>query len=116
MKAAYHLTVHSICDLLDVSLPSEEETWVKDKIKEMYPRCGGFITSAPAVRGYPLCGVSPDVEPTMSVQDSHAVNDKIVSEIKCRFKDSKVLVHIEPCDNSCESKCLSSCFVKHPPA
>ena len=40
------------------------------------------------------------LDATMSVQDSHAVNDKIVREIKCRFKDSKVMVHIEPCDNA----------------
>ena len=55
------------------------------------------------------------LDPTMSVQDSHAVSDKIVKEIKCRFKDSKIMVHIEPCDNSYESKCLTSCFVKNPP-
>jgi cation diffusion facilitator family transporter len=116
IKAAYHLTLQSIRDLLDVSLPPEEEMWVKDKIKEMYPQVRGFHNFRSRKSGATrFVEFHLMLDAAMSVQDSHAVNDKIVREIKCQFKDSKVMVHIEPCDNSCESKCLTSCFVKHPP-
>ena len=117
IKAAYQLTVQSIPDLLDVRLPPEEELWVKNKIKEMYPQVRGFHNFRSRKSGATrFVEFHLMLDATMSVKDSHAVNDKIVKEIKCRFCDSKVMVHIEPCDNnSCESKCLSSCFVKHPP-
>lgn len=116
IKAAYHLTIQSIRDLLDVSLPPGEEIWVKNKIKEMYPQVRGFHNFRSRKSGATrFVEFHLMLDPTMSVQDSHAVNDKIVREIKCRFKESKVMVHIEPCDNSCESKCLTSCFIKNPP-
>jgi cation diffusion facilitator family transporter len=117
IKAAYQLTIQSIRDLLDVSLPPGEEIWVKNKIKEMYPQVRGFHNFRSRKSGATrFVEFHLMLDATMSVKDSHAVNDKIVKEIKCRFKDSKVMVHIEPCDNnSCESKCLTSCFVKHPP-
>jgi cation diffusion facilitator family transporter len=117
IKAAYQLTIQSIRDLLDVSLPPEEEMWVKNKIKEMYPQVRGFHNFRSRKSGATrFVEFHLMLDATMSVQDSHAVNDKIVREIKCQFKDSKVMVHIEPCDNnSCESKCLTSCFVKNPP-
>jgi cation diffusion facilitator family transporter len=116
IKAAYQLTIHSIRDLLDVSLPPEEEIWVKNKIKEMYPRVRGFHNFRSRKSGSTrFVEFHLMLDATMSVEDSHAVNDKIVREIKSRFKDSKVMVHIEPCDNSCERKCLTSCFEKNPP-
>ena len=117
IKAACQLTIQSIRDLLDVSLPPEEEMWVKNKIKEMYPQVRGFHNFRSRKSGATrFVEFHLMLDATMSVQDSHAVNDKIVREIKCQFKDSKVMVHIEPCDNnSCESKCLTSCFVKNPP-
>jgi len=117
IKAAYHLTVQSIRDLLDVSLPPGEEIWVKNKIKAMYPQVRGFHNFRSRKSGATrFVEFHLMLDATMSVQDSHAVNDRIVREIKCRFKDSKVMVHIEPCDNNtCESKCLTSCFVKNPP-
>jgi cation diffusion facilitator family transporter len=116
IKAAYQLTVQSIRDLLDVSLPPEEEMWVKNKIKEMYPQVRGFHNFRSRKSGATrFVEFHLMLDPTMSVQDAHAVNDKIVREIKCQFKDSKVMVHIEPCDNRCESKCVTSCFVKNPP-
>jgi cation diffusion facilitator family transporter len=116
IKAAYHLTIQSIRDLLDVSLPPEEATWVKNKIKEMYPQVRGFHNFRSRKSGATrFVEFHLMLDPTMSVRESHAVNDKIVREIKYRFKDSKVMVHIEPCDNTCESKCLTSCFVKNPP-
>jgi cation diffusion facilitator family transporter len=118
IKAAYHLTVQSIRDLLDISLPTEEEIWVKNKIKEMYPQVRGFHNFRSRKSGATrFVEFHLILEATLSVQNSHDVNDKIVRQIKCRFKNSRVMVHIEPCDNNtCENKCLTYCFVKYPPA
>ena len=116
IKAAYQLTVKSISDLLDVSLPPEEEIWVKNKIKEMYPQVRGFHNFRSRKSGATrFVEFHLMLEATLSVQNSHAVSEKIEREINCLFKDSKVMVHIEPCDDSCEDKCLTYCFVKYPP-
>ena len=54
IKAAYDLTVQSIRDLLDVSLPPpEEEIWLKNKIKQLYPQARGFTTFAPVSQELP---------------------------------------------------------------
>ena len=116
MKAAYSLSRQSMRDLLDVSLPPEEETWVKNKIKEMYPQVRGFHNFRSRKSGSTrFVEFHLMVDATMLVQESHYLNDKIVRDVKSRFKDSKIMVHIEPCDNTCETKCLASCFVKNPP-
>ena len=90
IKAAYHLTVQSVRDLLDVSLPPDEELWVKNKIKEMYPQVRGFHNFRSRKSGATrFVEFHLMLDATMSVRDSHAVNDTLVREIKCRFNDSK---------------------------
>ncbi|MFH2012618.1 MAG: cation diffusion facilitator family transporter [Pseudomonadota bacterium] len=116
IKAAYQLTVKSISDLLDVSLPPEEEILVINKIKEMYPQVMGFHNFCSRKSGATrFVEFHLMLKATISVQSSHAVSDKIEREIKSLFNDSKVMVHIEPCDDSCKNKCLTYCFVKYPP-
>lgn len=113
IKAGYSLSRQAVYGLLDVRLPSEEEAWVKAKIQQLYPQIRSFHNfrsrKAGATRFVEFHLV---LDPTMSVQESHQINDQLVQAIKTRFKDSKVMVHIEPCDNTCESKCQESCWIK----
>ncbi|HCY37758.1 MAG: cation transporter [Candidatus Margulisiibacteriota bacterium] len=112
LKAAYDLTKQSLQGLLDESLPPDEENWIKERIKLLYHKIYGFhnfrTRKAGSTRFVEFHVV---VNPEMSVQDSHDLNDKIVTDIKHRFPDSKIMVHIEPCNNLCEPKCLDTCLI-----
>jgi hypothetical protein len=51
------------------------------------------------------------VDPEMSVGDSHAITVALKQKIKARFPDTSVLIHIEPCDGNCGSRCLDGCLL-----
>ncbi|MCX8012170.1 MAG: cation diffusion facilitator family transporter, partial [Desulfobacterota bacterium] len=113
IKAAYNLSHQAVYSLLDARLPLEEEAWVKEKIQQMYPQIRSFHNFRSRKAGSTrFVEFHIMLEPTMSVQQSHEINDRLVKAIKTRFKDSKVMVHIEPCDNTCEIKCKESCWIK----
>jgi cation diffusion facilitator family transporter len=99
IKAAYKLTVESAKDLLDASLPQDEE----DDIR------GQIIAFAPAVRGYHRlktrkAGASRFVEfhvrvdADMSVVESHHISERITDAIKEHYPGTSVTIHIEPCN------------------
>jgi hypothetical protein len=51
------------------------------------------------------------VDPQMSVEESHDITEKIEAEIHARFPDSSVVVHIEPCDGTCDESCVEGCLL-----
>jgi len=99
VRAAYHLTVESARDLLDVSLPKEEEEAI----------CCHIAAFAPTVRGYHRLATRKSgsdrfvefhmrVDPTMTIDESHRIADMITDSIKQRFPNTRVTIHIEPCN------------------
>ncbi|MFA6133111.1 MAG: cation diffusion facilitator family transporter [Phycisphaerae bacterium] len=102
LKAAWHLTAQSIRDLLDVSLPQEEQDWIMDLISSNYPvvcNVHGLRTrKAGNTRFVELHLV---MHPNMSVEQSHAISHEISDRIRDRFPDAIVTAHIEPCDGRC---------------
>ena len=97
VKAAWDLTVESVYDLLDVSLPPDEEDEIKSIIKTKFPNVGDlhkFRSRKSGKRRFVEFHIK--VDPAMSVVDSHALDHNIASEIKQRFPDADVMVHIEP--------------------
>jgi len=111
IHAAYVLSKQAVADLVDTSLPGDEENWIKEKIRSMYPAVYGFHNLRTRKSGSKrFIEFHIKVDPQMSVRDSHNLNDALVREIKTTFPDSKVMVHIEPCDNPCEPKCRENCL------
>ena len=111
IHAAYDLSKQAVADLLDTSLPKDEENWIKEKIRSMYPTVFSFHNLKTRKSGpQRFIEFHIKVDPQMTVKDSHNLNDTIVSEIKTRFPNSRVMVHIEPCDLPCEVKCLENCM------
>ena len=97
IKAAWDLTMESVYDLLDVSLPQDEEDEIKSIIAVKYPTVGDlhkFRSRKSGKRRFVEFHIK--VDPAMSVTDSHALDHSIAAEIKQRFPDADVMVHIEP--------------------
>jgi cation diffusion facilitator family transporter len=99
IKAAYHLTIESARDLVDVGLPTDEVEEVRKHI----------IAFAPTIRGIHRlrtrkAGASRFVEfhirvdAMMSVDESHRIADMVTCSIKQHYPGTTVTIHIEPCN------------------
>jgi cation diffusion facilitator family transporter len=112
LRAAWNLTRDSARDLLDVSLPDEEVDWIECFVKDGWPAVRSFhhlqTRKAGPIRFVDFHIV---VDEQISVADSHALSDEIVAAIKDRLPDSRVHIHVEPCDFACKESCESGCSV-----
>ena len=111
LRAAYDLTVHSILDLLDVKLPPEEEDYIR-----------GIINHQPVIYGFHQLRTRKagnvrfvefhiKVDPQMSVLDSHSITKTLKQNIRKKFTDCVITIHIEPCDGECSDVCAAGCFL-----
>jgi cation diffusion facilitator family transporter len=112
LKAAYDLTVKSGRDLLDSSLPLQEEEWIVKMIKAQKSCIHGFHDLRTRKSGgFRFVEFHIKVDPLMTVQDSHHITDEITARIKEQFQHISVTIHTEPCDGQCEAKCLEGCLL-----
>lgn len=112
LRAAYRLTVESGRDLLDVSLPLDEEQWIRDYVGGLGAAVRGFHHLRTRKAGpHRFIQFHLLVNADMSVQESHKLHDDIVSAIKHRFPASTVTIHVEPCDASCTPDCVKGCLL-----
>lgn len=107
IKAAYDLTIQSARDLLDASLPDEEEEWIRNYLSRDNLGIKGFHRLRTRKAGSDrFVEFHLLVSPDMSVEESHRIADGITGEIKSRFAGKTlVTTHIEPCDGNCSSDC-----------
>ncbi|MBN2439028.1 MAG: cation transporter, partial [Deltaproteobacteria bacterium] len=97
MRAAYRLTVRSVRDLMDVQLPPEEETWIRDLIRSKRPAIQGFHKLRTRKAGnFRFIEFHIKVDPEMSVEVSHRITDELAAGIERRFPDASVTIHTEP--------------------
>lgn len=111
LKAAYHLTVTSARDLMDVSLP-EEEAQIKEVLRSFIPALHGYhrlrTRKAGAIRFVEFHIFVPG---TMSVEDSHRLAHDISQKIQKQLAGTSVTVHVEPCSGNCGHGCLEGCLL-----
>jgi cation diffusion facilitator family transporter len=111
LRAAYHLIVQSIRDLIDVKLPPEEENCIRNIIRHQ-PAINGFhqlrTRKAGNVR---FVEFHIKVDPQMSVLDSHNITKGLEQNIGQKFPESAITIHIEPCDGECEDICAAGCLL-----
>ncbi|MDD5676224.1 MAG: cation diffusion facilitator family transporter [Chitinivibrionales bacterium] len=97
VKAAWNLAAESLRDLLDVSLPKKEEEAIVGVLRARYPRILGFhnlrTRRSGAARFIEFHIV---VDPEMSVKRSHQLDHAVAAELKEKFTNAQVMVHIEP--------------------
>jgi cation diffusion facilitator family transporter len=111
IQAAYQLTIKSARDLLDVSLP-EEERWIRRELKRKgFPIFGFHHLRTRRAGATRFAEIHLVVDKGMSVKDSHQISSEIERRIQDRFPNSKVIIHVEPCDGTCSGNCLSGCMV-----
>ncbi len=112
IKAAYTLTVESARDLLDVSLPREEEDWIRQRITEWSPTVRGFHRLRTRKSGsHRFIQFHLLVDGEMSVDESHRIHDEVVAAIKSHYPGSNVVIHMEPCSRPCQPQCLHDCLL-----
>jgi cation diffusion facilitator family transporter len=112
LKAAYDLTVQAGRDLLDTRLPADEEMWIRHLISEHQPAVKGFHQLRTRKGGhFRFIDFHLQVDPALSVEESHRISETLSKGITARFAESSVTVHIEPCDGRCTDRCLTGCFL-----
>jgi cation diffusion facilitator family transporter len=112
IKAAYDLTLRSSKDLLDTTLPPDEEDWIRQRILHHRPVICGFHQLRTRKSGhFRFVEFHLKVDPEMSVQISHAIAEDLSLGIEKQFPSTSVMIHIEPCDGDCEGNCLQGCLL-----
>lgn len=116
VRAAWHLTHHAASDLLDRSLPEEEQAWLRTEIIGFAPRgvCGVHKLRTRRSGLARFIDFHLLVAADMNVADAHALTDEIEERIEQRFPGASVTAHIEPCRHLCTDLCRSGCLL--PPA
>ncbi len=108
IKAAYQLTVESARDLLDVSLPKDEEACIRKRIAAFAPTIRGFHRLCTRKSGsHRFVEFHMIVDPSMTIDESHRIADMLTCSIKQQYPGTTVHIHIEPCDcnSTNEGKC-----------
>lgn len=98
IKAAYDLTVQSARDLLDASLPADEEGWIRKFLASQKGSINGYHALKTRKAGhFRFVEFHIQVDPQMSVAVSHELTEKLCIAIKGRILHSTVTIHVEPC-------------------
>lgn len=110
MKAAYDLSVRSLSDLIDHSLPDEDNRRIEEIICDhasIYAGFHGLKTrrSGPEVF-IELHLVMPG---EISVLQSHDLADHLEADLMLEYPRANITIHIEPCSEGKCNRCGSFC-------
>lgn len=112
IRAAWRLTAESVRDLMDASLPPEEERWIRDYIARLTPTIRGYHRlRTRKAGGRRFIEFHLLVESDMSVEDAHRICDVMGCDIEERFPFSSVTIHVEPCNGDCKPNCRAGCLL-----
>jgi divalent metal cation (Fe/Co/Zn/Cd) transporter len=96
-----------------VSLPHEDVQWIADFVAEGWPQVRSFHHLQTRKAGpQRFIDFHVVVDDGMSVAGAHALADEIVVAIKGRVPESRVHIHVEPCDYGCKPSCATGCSVE----
>ena len=112
IRAAFELTVKSGRDLLDVSLPADEESLIRRHITELAPLVRGFHRLKTRKSGrLRYVEFHMLVDGVMTVDKSHRIADDLTFAIREHFPDTILTIHIEPCKGECNTDCSRDCLL-----
>ncbi|MCF8085641.1 MAG: cation diffusion facilitator family transporter [Desulfohalobiaceae bacterium] len=112
LRAAYHLTRESGRDLLDASLPPEEEKTIQELVCSFSPDVRGYHGLRTRKSGSErFIELHLQLDADMSVEESHNLAEEVSRAIKDCYTESNVTVHVEPCNGNCTRKCLEGCLL-----
>jgi cation diffusion facilitator family transporter len=103
-KVAFDVLRNSFGGLVDVRLPESEEQAIRDAITEHFGReVVGFhklrTRKAGDQRHIDLHLVMPR---HFSIEKAHDMCEHIELDIESRWKNTEVIIHVEPCDENCK--------------
>jgi cation diffusion facilitator family transporter len=111
-KAAFKLTLDSARDLLDASLPPEEDASIRRHIAAFSPTVRGFHKLCTRKSGGDrFVEFHVRVDAAMSVDESHRISDMIAQTIKEQYPGTKVTIHIEPCNCALADEKTCGCLL-----
>jgi cation diffusion facilitator family transporter len=112
IKAAYHLTVESARDLVDVGLPPEEVDDIRRHISAFAPTIRGFHRLCTRKAGSSrFVEFHIRVDASMSVDESHRITDMLADSIKLHYPGTTVTIHIEPCNCALSKEGTCGCLL-----
>lgn len=112
LKAAYDLTTQALRDLMDVTLPPAEESWIGEVIKAHRPEIHGYHQLRTRKAGnFRFIEFHIKVDPQMTVQASHGIASELKHAIMDQYPAATVTIHVEPCDGNCTEICVNGCFL-----
>jgi cation diffusion facilitator family transporter len=112
IKAAFELTRESSRDLMDVRLPTEEEDYIRSHVAGFAPEVRGLHRLRTRKSGsFRFVEFHARVDASMSVEESHRLTDMITCEIKSKYPNTAIAIHIEPCDCAKATDGSCGCFL-----
>jgi cation diffusion facilitator family transporter len=109
LKASWGLMDKALRDLMDWGLPQEEEKAIRTILQDHYTQFIEFhklrTRKAGAERYIDLHLV---FSRTIDLQKAHNLCSHIEEEIRNRFPRSQTIIHIEPCETTCQD-CKKTC-------
>ncbi|MGC4113760.1 MAG: cation diffusion facilitator family transporter [Myxococcales bacterium] len=111
VKAAWDLTRESLKDVMDESLPEDEQRWIVEHVSTAAGVLGfhGLRTRKSGPQRFVDFHLL--VDRSMSVETSHRLAHDVSGAIKARFEGASVTIHVEPCDGRCKPSCLEGCLL-----
>lgn len=113
-KAGFSMTMKSIYELTDVTLPESEEEEIRT-IVHQHPAVIAFHQLRTRRSGsFRLIDMHIVLQKDMHLDKAHAVCDEIECSIKAQFAPCDVIIHLEPCDynegfGACPAECGENC-------
>lgn len=109
LRAAYDLTVRSLSDLIDHSIPIEDQNRIREIICDHASDYAGFHDlktrrSGPEV----FIEFHLVMAGEITVVQSHDLADHLEADLRLEYPRSHVTIHIEPCNEGC-TRCGSFC-------
>jgi cation diffusion facilitator family transporter len=110
MKAAYDLSVRSLSDLIDHSLPDEDNRRIEEIICDHASIYAGFHGLKTRRSGPEVFIEFHLVMPgEISVLQSHDLADHLEADLMLEYPRANITIHIEPCSEGKCNRCGSFC-------
>jgi cation diffusion facilitator family transporter len=110
MKAAWDLTKRSVSDLIDHSIPEEDEKRIKEIICQHANVYAGFHDLKTRRSGPGIFIEFHLVVPgDISVVQSHDLTDHLESDLNTEYPRATITIHVEPCSDGKCNRCGEFC-------
>ncbi|WP_425059421.1 cation diffusion facilitator family transporter [Sporomusa carbonis] len=113
-KAGFDMTMKSIYELTDVSLPEDEEREIRTIVSSHPTVIAVHQLRTRRSGSFRLIDMHIILQKNMHLDKAHAVCDEIEATIQKKFNPCDVIIHLEPCDyyddyGACPAECEENC-------